>query len=1004
MRLRHERKRRGAVLPLVALCMIAIMGMLALAIDVGMVAIARSQCQNAADAASMAGARTINGLSSENYNYDAVPGNAIKAASNNKVYNNYVVGDGGSFTSVNAYTFTSGQVKIEAGAYAYFYNDSDPSQEGFKIQIPRTDATEPYSTVRATVTADNALAFGRVFGLSKFTTSASATAVHRPRDVMIITDLSGSMRFQSLPATYVSGGGSASPSSSSRARTHSLNPETVYPKFGHYASSSAGLYGNTAYSTGSEMVDPANISTTSNSGSPIIEDFYANGYGVTPGPGNRAFSRSPDSYESNPGGDGYLRTSNDASGNPTAKTVSEIVGTSGTSQVAFENYGYQAYRTSFSGYTEGPGYWGKTFFVWPPDPRGPSSSKDPNNRAHHADNGSKDWRKRFFFKQYSNGTLGWLDHNNLLFDPSGTPATGSSSTPSNAVISWPDRNVTVSENGSNTTLQWRPNYLAILKWISDSPAHFPAQLRAGRIKYYDAIPSYTDTTLNDRWWTTATLPDLNERFWRTYIDFVLGLQCTGAGQWTRRNVDPDGSSLSNVPLSALIGNGDYFTWGTFRINPKPTTSVFQTGAINNSAGYAAGTGNASTLNIKNLPSDPDVLTGYFVRFGNHDTLYRVTQTSTSSGTVTGIRIDDGKGNGLTAAVSDGTSATFYSSLPVYMDYADNPHRPRHQLWFGPMTFVDFLGNYNTQRFWWPGNVHEAQAWACKVGIQTAIEDIQKNHPSDFIGLIFFSSPKYSTSGGGQHNRAVVPLGRNYADLKDSLWFPPTTIGTDKVAEITPYDEDFDNVPRAKGGTAPGMGFMIAYNLLSSSTSNLRFYSQPQPKYRGTAGGLGRRGANRLVIFSTDGAPNTRATASLAGSGKDSYYPIRIKYPENLKSSSNEWPSGGSYSNDDVYDVVKQICRSETASPPGYSSSRKPALVYSLGYGSLFDPTNSSTTQSNALDFLQTVAYYGNTAKSTNGGDFPDWQRIYGTNAQRAERMRVAIENIMQAGVQVSLIE
>ena len=91
-------------------------------------------------------------------------------------------------------------------------------------------------------------------------------------------------------------------------------------------------------------------------------------------------------------------------------------------------------------------------------------------------------------------------------------------------------------------------------------------------------------------------------------------------------------------------------------------------------------------------------------------------------------------------------------------------------WFGPMTFVDYLGNYNTQRFWWPGNVHEAQCWACKVGINTAIDDIKNNHPGDFIALAFFSDPKISAADLGHRNQAIVPLGRNYQQLKDSLWF------------------------------------------------------------------------------------------------------------------------------------------------------------------------------------------------------------------------------------------
>jgi len=47
----------GAVLPTVAVCLVGLMGFIALAIDIGLMVAARSQCQNAADSAALAGAR-----------------------------------------------------------------------------------------------------------------------------------------------------------------------------------------------------------------------------------------------------------------------------------------------------------------------------------------------------------------------------------------------------------------------------------------------------------------------------------------------------------------------------------------------------------------------------------------------------------------------------------------------------------------------------------------------------------------------------------------------------------------------------------------------------------------------------------------------------------------------------------------------------------------------------------------------------------------------------------
>lgn len=988
-------QRTGSILVLLVVCIIALFGLLALGIEIGTIAIGRSQAQNAADSAAMAGARTINGDSNDNYNLATAPTNAIKAGAVNSILGTLISGDPTKMVNTSTDSYSAGQISVVLGTYSYNYDDSNTANEGFKVVLPRSsNSTEPYAAVRATVTGTANVNFARVFGISSRSVQATAVAVHRPRDVFIIMDLSGSMRFQSLAGIPLNGT-TADPSSSSRPRTVSMNPESVFPQFGHYsATSSAALQGSTSYTTGAEWCDPANISTTTNSGPPIIADFYKNAAGVTPTSADVAFSRSPDSQATTPGGYNYLFTK----GNSTstyAVTVNDIVQQT-TYHTNFETNGYKQYvtdQTSF--YTEGPGYWGKTFFIWPPDPRGPASStSDPTVAANYANNGAKDWRKRFFFKyNTSTSTLGWLDHNTILFNNPSTaaPATYSSPNPT-PIIKVPGTTTTVTENGVSTTYTYRINYAAILNWIkNESPVHFPSQLRAGRICYYSAIPDPTDTTLNNRWWTTGTLSNVNERFWRDYINFVLGVKTTGTSGGLVTYTNTQGS----VPLSSLIGNGDYYKWGStaLQITQKPdgtkAASSYQAGK----SGAAYSSGYTGAINTSSMSTTPTV--GDFVVIGANT--YRVKSVNgTTSVTLS---------TGLTASVSSGTTMTFYhDSDGRYMDYLDNPYRNKHQYWFGPMSFVDYLGNYNTQTFMWPGNVHEAQAWACKVGIQTAIDDIRNNHPNDLIGMTFFSAPMTSAGGSGHHNRAIVSVGRSYQQLKDSLWFPPSTVsGT--ATEITPYDADFDQVPRANGGTAPGMGFMIAYNQLSSSLTNLRLYAQPSTTYRGNAGGLGRKGSSRIIIFETDGAPNTDATATFKSSGADSYYAIRIQNPSNLSSSSNtEWPSSPTYSNTDVYNVVKQIVALDTASPPGYSTSRKAAKVFPIGYGSMFDPSNASTSQTTALGFMQTVAYYGNTATDTTAANFPDLYRVYGTNQQRIDRMRSAFTNIMQTGTQVSLIE
>ena len=1155
--------RRGAIVPLVAISLVAVLGLVALAIDIGMVAVARTQAQNAADSAAMVGTRTFN--QQVGYNLTSVPKQAIIAAVANKIFSANIVGDPNTILNPSADVYTSGQVKIECGGYYYVYNDANPAAEGFQIVLPPTGkaATEPYTAVRATISSTSPVFFGNVFGASPFNVTAHAIAAHRPRDVIIIMDLSGSMRFQSCPAAYTTGGSTMYPHWG--PRNVSLNPDPNFPVFGHYSATAlAALQGTASGTTGVEIVDPSNyVYPWAVSGPSCMPDFMTSG--STP-----AFSAKPISQATTPGGDNYVK-----SGGAYVKTINDIVGATPTiaNQMEWCRNGYSSavYNggAAFNGYVEGPNYWGKTFFVWPPDPRG--SDLDPSNSANHANNGAKDWRQRFFFKQNtSTNALYWLDNNTILFDPSGAPAVADSSgvTP---ILKSPNTPTAIIENGISVNYRLCVNYAAIFQWLKNTaPTHFPASMTTGRINYYSKIPDPTgDASFNNRFWTQSPMTDLSERFWKDYVDFMLGYVESAANTYSNN----DGSN----PWTSYIGNGDFFPWGTVQTLQKPDSNY--TATVNNVGGYAAGyNGVLAFNNIANLAGatvdlpGPQPITGatnaapivitsanhglsagqfinltgvggntaannssnaqmttwkvgttttntfqiltttggktagngtytantgswipaitaatnaspivittgaphglpttlptsssasgtpvqtvnitgvtgntaangkwtitvidsthfslnnssgsgaynntlgtqwwepvYYIRFGTQSTFYELNPALTPIGILTATA-----DIALTQAIANGTAVKIYTAVPKYMDYNDNPNRPKHHYWFGPQTWADWLGNYavyqypnGTYTLRWPGNVHEAQAWTCKIGISSAIDDIKNNHPNDFVGLTFFSSPSYSTGGGGQHNMSVIPLGRNYQGMKDSLWFPPSTV-SGAAATITPYDTDMNNVPRAKGGTCPQMGLMIGYNMLSSSTASLRYYATPTATYRGYAGGVGRKGASKLVIFETDGAPNTAALAALAGTGSDSYYPIRIKDPTNIANGQNEFPTGAGYQDSAVYPVVQQICALDTASPPGYSTSRKPCLVYGVGYGSMFDPANAANSgQPHALTFLQTVQFYGNTAADTNGANFPDWQRIYGDNATRQTRLQAAFTRIMQSGVQVSLIE
>ena len=326
-------RRRGAVLVLLMVILVALLTFVALAVDLGMLAVARTQLQDAADSAATAGTRTLNGTTGNNY-ANASP-SAFAAATANSVLSKPI---------------TSGQVALQIGRYTYV-----SANQRFEGQFPGSSGN--WSMVQATVNSNVGLAFSKIFNFTGTNIQAKATAVHRPRDISIILDYSGSMRFASLVGDPYSGN-----------RT-SNNADSLIPTFGHYSSTSTAALQATSFTS---PYDQANITATTNDGrAPIVNDFYSDS-GGTP-----AFTAASSGYAATPGGENFLKTSLNT-GNGYCATVQDLVNSTSYNST-FDGTGaasgYANYK-AWSGYTQGPGYWGKTFFLWPPDP-----------------NPAKDWRQ-----------------------------------------------------------------------------------------------------------------------------------------------------------------------------------------------------------------------------------------------------------------------------------------------------------------------------------------------------------------------------------------------------------------------------------------------------------------------------------------------------------------------------------------------------------------------------------------------------------------------------------
>ncbi len=810
-------RRRGSVLPLVACSMVGLCGFVALAVDVGMIVTARTEAQNAADAAALSGARALDGRTG----WDTT---VAEAAARGAVGVNTVLG-----TSVDL-----NDVTIEHGSYGYNYNT-----EVFSPHIPPAPG-ENFTLTRVSVEHHAPTAFANVVGISGFDVRATATATHRPRDIAMVLDFSGSMNNESDLWNNESYLGSANNTPNNR--------DEIVPEFGAYSATSTAAL---RYTGSDDRIGKCNITQAALGVPALVNDFYQHDAGVAP---SHAFSAKPDTYAESPGGDDYLRAGN-SSGGAYVKTFYEMNGNKTTRNAAFEEtdpgsiggYDYYTYaqpgrpRYPFKGYTEGPKYWGKTFFLWPPNPK-------------------SDWRKLYFRKtggSYPNFG-GAMDSNQSLWDSSG--------------------------NWRSPGSYYVINYKAILAWIKSAPNPFPSQLRSGRVLYYDAIPDDVPSAAYNHSRSNSLITDPNQRFWKEYIDFALGV-------WR----DPQGTI--RAPGSQSCSYGPDFTWGTIRISAKPST--------------------------------------------------------------------------------------------LYMDYRDNPERPRHRFWFGPMTMIQYLLDTGMM----PGTGHDISMYPAKLGIATALEDIKNNHPNDLVALIPFNRPQYGNEPEevGAFSQALFDLGRDYAGMIDALWFPR---GSSSGADVRPWSTADSFTPRAKAdfiaNTCTQHGFMLAYNQLSSSPS-LRSVG---------GGGFGRRGAQRLVILETDGMANvnTRPSQSFWNGGTArSYY--RIRPGDSITATS--------YSESDLLSVVRRICALETdgSTGPGYSSARKQVYVHTIAFGSIFEPDASGSDRSNAISLLQKISQIGGTtfpSSSSDGANGYKW--CIGNMTERKDKLREAISRAADDGVSVILID
>ena len=918
-------KRPGTVVPIVAFFLVAMIGMLSLAIDIGVLILAREQCQNAADIGALAGARTLDG--SPNNNVTTALQQAQIAATANSVLNQVI-----SPTQVSG---------IHAGVYRY--NTLNQRFEADFVNPPQ--ANESWGAMQISVSSSSSTFFGSLFGVSSVQVNATAAAVHRPRDIAIILDFSGSMSYASQPS-YNDG-----------FSLVNLLPDSRFPQFGpwsifagngmvlNYQNPGSPPADLTNYvpptpfqrvfpyvSLVGETYGPSNLTTDMPQGPALVNSFVLNDYAtpafvysgsfpnftnvnvstsnnptyvVTPAP---ASFTNP--FSGNYAGDLFpLRSGIQVNGNnaPTpdqyAQTVADYLGmprnnvTNMTYNSTFETNGYDWDFTKnqlkpaaqrFQGFSMGPGYFGKTFYMWPPDPRTPVGNIGDSNYV------AGDWRVRFFLPRQGSGMS--TQDNSMFWNSAGRW---------NAQYPGPNANYVV-------------NYNAILQWLSSGPQTLPANLQAGRVVYYSSIPTSIPVDPNTGILQSAASTDVN--FWKDYIDYVLG-----TGRWTD----------SNVMFGANSSNTNTATGSPLAYN------------------------NPSSTNLQPQITPQSFLAG---------------------------------------------------NPPPYMNYIDSPVHPLGQFWFGPISMLSYL---HATVNWFPGTAYEAPSWQLKVGVNAALQDIQLNHPNDLASMIYFSSSDvYST--------ARVSLSRQFPLMQNALFYPYPTLSNlgDLQNSILPYTTTSPVagnpsgivsigegiIPNGGSETCPQMAFMVAMNQLSSArdTSINTVYN-------------GRNGANKIVIFETDGVPNAICQGNLSSSSPGT---SGNWYYGNIGSTSWYGFSQNLHvpPKDNARAIVRQIVAQQTASPPGYSTTRTLAYVHAIGFGDIFEPTNPATMRTPALQFLTAVQIDGNTTQPPSGNwdnntlnpnlmlNTEPYKIITGNSSTRINNLQQAFQRIMEGGIQVSLIQ
>ena len=199
--------------------------------------------------------------------------------------------------------------------------------------------------------------------------------------------------------------------------------------------------------------------------------------------------------------------------------------------------------------------------------------------------------------------------------------------------------------------------------------------------------------------------------------------------------------------------------------------------------------------------------------------------------------------------------------------------------------------------------------------------------------------------------------------------------------------------------------MLAYNQFSSSSFVRSQIVAGQP-----VGGLGRKGAQRLVVCEMDGMANYDSIPvnGFSNNGPNySYYNIL----------PGQTLNGGNYDQNALLQAVQAVCNNSDGTPgnlpgyvnnqgyPGFSTPRKPMIVHTIAFGAIFEPTASGSQAASAVSLLQQISTIGGTVFPSSSTDPTNgYKWCIGNLAQRQAKLVQAFSKIMDDGIAVSLVQ